>query len=261
MKISVLTICPEQFESFQKTPVAARAQQKGLAEIEIVDIRNFAGGSYRHVDDSPFGGGAGAVLRCMPVIRALEHVRGTEDGSGGGTLFAALTPGGTPFTQAAAREMSGLDHLILLCGHYEGIDERAMERADRRISIGDYVLTGGELAAQVVMDAVLRLIPGNLRARSLEEESFDNGLLEYPQYTQPASCEAGDVPEVLLSGDHERIRRWRLRESLRATEKRRPDLLAAREMTAEEAELLREAGTEGEATVSGEKMTGEAGDE
>ena len=219
MKISILTMFPQMFDSFLQGPVLQRAIRKESLQIKIIDIKDFAPGSFRHIDDSPFGGGAGMVMRCQPVLDALKSARNQE---------------------AEARRYAQLDHLILICGHYEGMDERIYSRVDEQISIGDYILTGGEIAAMAVSDAVIRLLPGAIRDGSTSEESFENGLLEYPQYTQPAVYEGEAVPEVLLSGHHEKIRRWRLRESLRKTLLMRPDLLDGREETKEEAEILEE---------------------
>ena len=269
MKITILTMFPQLFDSFREGPVVQRAIRKGSLELSVVDIKEFAPGSFRHIDDSPFGGGAGMVMRCQPVLDALRSVRGSaESGSdvspqgsaadadaantaqpdvvrmnektASGTIAAALSPAGRQFTQKQAHRLSELDHLILICGHYEGMDERIYRHVDEEISIGDYVLTGGEIAAMAVLDAVIRLLPGALRSESTSEESFENGLLEYPQYTQPAVCEGEAVPEVLLSGNHARIRRWRLKESLRRTLERRPDLLEGRQFTEEEIALIEE---------------------
>lgn len=219
MRITILTIFPESFESFRKTPVTARAVEQGAADIEVLDLKDFAHGSFRHIDDSPFGGGAGMVLRCQPVLDALKTV--------GDAHVVALTPAGTPYDQKTARRFAALDHLVLLCGHYEGMDARILRHVDEEVSMGDYILTGGELPAMTVVDSVVRLLPGVLRQTSTEEESFENGLLEYPQYTQPREYEGEAVPEVLLSGNHEAVRRWRRKESLRLTKERRPDLLEA----------------------------------
>ena len=249
MKITILTMFPQMFDSFREGPVVQRAIRKGSLELSVVDIKEFAPGSFRHIDDSPFGGGAGMVMRCQPVLDALRSVRGSaesgsaESGSAVSSrskIVAALSPAGRQFTQKQAHRLSELDHLILICGHYEGMDERIYRHVDEEISIGDYVLTGGEIAAMAVSDAVIRLLPGALRSESTSEESFENGLLEYPQYTQPAVCEGEAVPEVLLSGNHARIRRWRLKESLRRTMERRPDLLEGRQFTEEEITLLEE---------------------
>lgn len=243
MKITILTICPEMFGDFSRSHVAARAAVRGAAELEVVDIRRFASGSFRQIDDSPFGGGQGMVLRCRPVLEALRRVRGEQDGepcedSGGKIRTVILAPAGKPYTQAKAREYAALEHLILICGHYEGFDARILPHADDVVSVGDYVLTGGELPAMVIADSVLRLLPGVLKEGSAEEESFENGLLEYPQYTQPAEYEGQRVPEILLSGDHKKIRRWRLKEALRTTYRNRPDLLRTRVLNEEEELLL-----------------------
>jgi len=238
MKITVLTICPEMFGSFLESHVVRKAGRRGAASVSVTDIRDYAGGSFRHIDDSPFGGGRGMVLRCGPVLDALQAVR-TEK-----SKTVVLSPAGTPFSQRLAEELSREEDLVLVCGHYEGFDARILEEADLLLSLGDYVLTGGELPAMVVADAVLRLLPGVLKEGSAEEESFGNGLLEYPQYTQPQEFRGKCVPEVLLSGDHARIRRWRLKESLRETLHRRPDLLEGRSFTEEETAMLEEIRTE-----------------
>ena len=255
MKITILTMFPQLFDGFLQSPVVQRAIRRESLELAITDIKEFAPGSFRHIDDSPFGGGAGMVMRCQPVLDALRHVRGEGGAQGEGgpkgeggpqgegepqAVTVALSPAGTVFCQKTARRYKDLDHLILICGHYEGMDERIYRHADEELSIGDYILTGGEIAAMAVADAVIRLLPGALRDKSTEEESFENGLLEYPQYTQPAVFEGEAVPEVLLSGNHEKIRRWRLKESLRRTLERRPDLLAGRILTEEEEKILRE---------------------
>ena len=219
MKITVLTIFPEMFGDFLKEPVIARALSRNIVQIEITDIKEYAGGSFRHIDDDPYGGGAGMVMRCGPVLDALESVR-TAD-----SYTAVMTPSGREYTQKTAHEFAALEHLILICGHYEGLDERILGHADGIYTIGDYVLTGGELPAKVVMDSVIRLLPGVLRAQATQEESFEKGLLEHPQYTKPADWKGERIPEVLLSGDHARIEAFRRQESLRITRERRPDLL------------------------------------
>ena len=243
MKITILTMFPQLFDGFLQSPVVQRAIRRESLELAITDIKEFAPGSFRHIDDSPFGGGAGMVMRCQPVLDALRHVKGEgrPQGEGGSQVVTvALSPAGSVFNQKTARRYKDLDHLILICGHYEGMDERIYRHVDEELSIGDYILTGGEIAAMAVADAVIRLLPRALRDKSTEEESFENGLLEYPQYTQPAVYEGEAVPEVLLSGNHEKIRKWRLKESLRRTLERRPDLLAGRDLTREEEEILRE---------------------
>ena len=266
MKISILTMFPQLFESFTQSPVIRRAIFKGSLELEIVDIKEFAPGSFRHIDDSPFGGGAGMVMRCGPVLDALRYVKEKaqsagsaglkESGSAGSagmemrSVTAAMSPAGARFDQHTAHRYAELDHLILICGHYEGMDERIYRHTDEEISIGDYILTGGEIASMAVADAVTRLLPGAIRSESTSEESFENGLLEYPQYTQPAVYEGEAVPEILLSGNHEKIRLWRLKESLRRTLERRPDLIEGRALTEEEAEILRELETGGKQSTS-----------
>ena len=239
MKISILTVCPELFESFLGSHELRRAKERSGAEVEVIDIRDYAEGSFRKIDDSPCGGGRGMVLRCAPVLDALEHVKQNLD-PGAKSRSVLLTPAGRVYTQNKARAFSDLDHLILICGHYEGFDARIYAYVDEMISVGDYVLTGGELPAMTVADSVLRLLKGNLKTGGAEEESFENGLLEYPQYTKPADFRGEKVPEVLLSGDHEAVRKWRLKASLKETLDRRPDLLAGRKFTEEEAALLSE---------------------
>ena len=228
---------PELFGDFQRAPVIQRALKKEAAVLHIVDIREFAGGSFRHIDDSPFGGGAGMILRAAPVFGALDAAIG---GCAAKPRVMALTPAGVPFTQKKARELAKEEHIVLICGHYEGMDERILRRADEEISIGDYILTGGELPAQIITDAVLRLQEGVLRPESTAEESFEDGLIEYPQYTQPADLDGDRVPEVLLSGNHERIRIWRRKASLKRTLERRPDLLEGKKLSDEDQRLMAE---------------------
>lgn len=243
MKISVLTIFPEMFDGFLREPVIARAVSRGIASIEIVDIRRFAGGSFRHIDDDTYGGGAGMVMRAQPILDALMAVQEstgrvedlTEDAEG---YICVMTPAGRLYSQQTVRRLAEKEHLILICGHYEGIDERVMRHADEEISIGDYILTGGELPAKVVMDSVIRLLGGVLRKESTQRESFEEGLLEYPQYTKPLVVEGEPVPEALLTGDHQRIEAWRLRQSLIRTLRRRPDLLRRRGLSEQERLLL-----------------------
>lgn len=234
MKWSILTVCPECFTSVLTMPVIARAIRSGALTVELVDIKDYAPGSFRHIDDSPFGGGAGMVLRCQPVLDALDAVRGDTG------HVVAMTPAGTPYNQKKAHEFAERDHLVLICGHYEGMDARIFSHVDEEISLGDYILTGGEPAAMVLLDSVARLLPGVLRTASTEEESFEDGLLEYPQYTQPADYKGERVPEVLLSGNHEKIRLWRRKESLRLTRERRPDLLQGKDLPEEDRRLLAE---------------------
>ena len=239
MRISVLTMFPELFGDFKKAPVIARQLKSGRLDLRVLDIKSFAPGSFRRIDDSPYGGGAGMILRCQPVVDALRAARqmyetekgqnpakpGAESDKVDHTLTIALEPAEQPFSQQMARRFSNLDHLILICGHYEGMDARIYEYVDEVVSIGDYVLTGGELPAMVLTDAVVRLTEGALRKESTTEESFENGILEYPQYTRPVVFEGKEVPQVLLSGNHEEIRKWRSQAALERTARMRPELL------------------------------------
>ena len=222
MRISILTLFPEQFDSFLKTPIVSRAKKAGVLQIECVDIKSFADGCFRKIDDSPYGGGPGCILRCEPVVGALESVQQEN------SRVIILAPGRSPYTQADARRLSKEEHLILLCGHYEGFDARIYDYADEVISIGDYILTGGEIPAMAVMDSVVRLFPESLKPENTQDESFENGLLEYPQYTKPPDFRGKKVPPVLLSGNHEAVRQYRLEESLRVTAALRPELLEQR---------------------------------
>lgn len=221
MKISICTVAPETFEGFLRGKVLQRAIRNGAVEVELVDIRDFAGGSFRHLDDNTFGGGTGQVLRVDPVVKAIEAAKAGDKNA----YVVALTPRGKPFSQQMARSLSGISHLVLVCGHYEGFDERIYHHVDGMISIGDFVLTGGELASEVITDAVVRLLPGVLKDEATRDESFETGLLEYPQYTQPADYHGDKVPEVLLSGNHAAIEAWRHEMAVKITEKYRPDLL------------------------------------
>ena len=238
MKITILTIFPEMFASVLNSSILGRAREQGLVEVECVDIRPFSDRKHKNTDDYPFGGGAGMVMLAQPIMDAMKHVTG--ENFSGRRIY--MGPRGTTLTTAKARELAKEEHLVLLCGHYEGVDQRALDACiDEEISIGDYILTGGELAAMVLTDAVSRFIPGVLGSgESAEEESFSDGLLEYPQYTRPRELNGMEVPEVLLSGDHAKIKAWRRQESLRATKKFRPDLLDKAELTAKEKKLLEE---------------------
>ena len=223
MIISILTMFPELFGSSLRAPVIARQIASGDLVVELFDIKEFAGGSFRHIDDSPYGGGAGMILRCQPVLDALAAAKAAHPDAAHRTVI--LAPVGQVYRQRDARRLAELDHLILICGHYEGMDARIYDYADEILSIGDYILTGGEIPALVLVDSVTRLLGGALRAESTAEESFENGLLEYPQYTRPAVYDGKAVPEVLLSGNHEAIRKWRRDQSLALTRRVRPDLL------------------------------------
>ena len=238
MKIKILTIFPEMFESVMNASILGRAREQGLIEVECIDIRPFSDRKHKNTDDYPFGGGAGMVMLAQPIMDAMAFAMG--ENFHGRRIY--MGPRGTTLTTAKARELAQEEELILLCGHYEGVDQRALDACiDEEISIGDYILTGGELAAMVLTDCVSRFIPGVLgSSESPEEESFSDGLLEYPQYTRPRELNGMEVPEVLLSGDHAKIKAWRRQESLRATKKFRPDLLEKAELTAKEQKLLEE---------------------
>ena len=238
MRISVLTLFPELFDRFFSMSIVGRSVERGIVRTDLVQIRDYSTDTHRHVDDTPFGGGAGMVMKCQPVFDALSSVRTPESN------VVLLSASGTPYTQQKAHELAAKPHLIFLCGHCEGMDERIASVCDEEISIGDYVLTGGELGAMVIADSVIRLLPGVIRESSINEESYENGLLEYPQYTQPAEYEGMRVPDVLLSGHHENIRKWRLTQSLLKTREKRPDLFVAHTLTKEERKLLEAADRE-----------------
>ena len=224
MRVDVLTLFPQAFESPLSCSILKRAQDKGLLEIVLTDIRDFAEDSYRKVDDKPYGGGPGMVMMPGPVFACFEHVQSLSPRKGRVIL---LTPQGQKFDQAKARELSGQERLVLIAGRYEGFDERIrMGLGAEQISIGDYILSGGELAAMVIIDAVVRLLAGALGDdNSAKDESFSEGLLEYPHYTRPEVFRGMKVPEILLSGDHGKIAEWRRRQALERTKEWRPDLL------------------------------------
>ncbi|MBQ9211418.1 MAG: tRNA (guanosine(37)-N1)-methyltransferase TrmD [Clostridia bacterium] len=238
MKIKILTIFPEMFESVLSASILGRAIDQGLIEVSVIDIRPFSDRKHKNTDDYPFGGGAGMVMLAQPIHDAMAFAMG-EDFQG---RRIYLGPRGSTLTTAKARALAQEQELILLCGHYEGVDQRALDACvDEEISIGDYILTGGELAAMVLTDCVARFIPGVLgSAESPEEESFSDGLLEYPQYTRPREWQGRQVPEVLLNGDHAKIQAWRRRESLRATLRFRPDLLEKAQLSRGDEKTLKE---------------------
>ncbi|PYR56011.1 MAG: tRNA (guanosine(37)-N1)-methyltransferase TrmD, partial [Acidobacteria bacterium] len=245
MTIDVVTIFRSMLEQPLAAGVLGRAIERGTLDVKVHDLRDFTNDRHRIVDDVPYGGGPGMVLKPEPLFRALDAIEADR----GRPLTVVLTsPQGRRFTQAEAQRLSRVEHLVLLCGRYEGVDERVRERVTEEISIGDYVLSGGELPALVILDAVGRLVPGVVGdEQSVAEESFSRGLLDFPQYTRPAEVAGPDrsgpglkVPDVLLSGHHGEIRRWRKREAVSRTLERRPDLLAGAELDEEEQEILRE---------------------
>jgi tRNA (guanine37-N1)-methyltransferase len=221
MKVDVLTLFPEMFAGPLDVSIVKRARSAGLVDLRIHNLRDYTCDRHKTVDDKPFGGGPGMVLKPEPIFEAVEKLAGEN------TRVILTTPAGRTFTQAVACEMAQLEHLLFICGSYEGVDERVIEAlVDDELSVGDYVLTNGGLPAMVVIDAVIRLLPGALGdEQSTRDESFSRGLLEYPQYTRPAEFRGMKVPEVLLSGHHAEIEKWRDDQARRRTEKRRPDLL------------------------------------
>lgn len=242
MKITVLTLFPEMFAPVLGASILGRAQQNGRISVQVVDIRPFSDRKHKNTDDAPFGGGAGMVMTAQPITAAMAHAMRREDGMPFAGRRIYLSPRGAGLTQRKAEELAALPELILLCGHYEGVDQRAIDLCiDEELSIGDYVLTGGELAAMVVIDCVARLLPGVLGCdESAQTESFsvETGLLEYPHYTRPRVFEGLEVPEVLLGGNHAVIEAWRFEQSYRLTARRRPDLLPGRVWTKQQRKII-----------------------
>lgn len=219
LRIDVVTIFPDLFPGPLGASIPGRALERGLAELRVHDLREWGLGRHRSVDDYPYGGGAGMILRVEPIAGALAALAGPQ------TTRILLDPGGVPFSQSMARDLAQREHLLLLCPRYEGVDARVREMIDLEVSIGDYVLSGGELPAMVVIDTVLRLLPGAIDEASPIDESFTNATLEYPQYTRPAEFEGRRVPDILLSGNHGAVDDWRREQSLARTRASRPDLL------------------------------------
>ncbi|MCD6310637.1 MAG: tRNA (guanosine(37)-N1)-methyltransferase TrmD [Candidatus Eremiobacteraeota bacterium] len=235
MRIDVLTLFPKMFSGFFAS-IVKRAVDSGLVSINIRDLREFTSDKHRTADEPPFGGGRGMILKPEPVFFGIDAIR-EETGSIGHVIL--MCPQGKILDQPMARELTGYQHLIIICGHYEGVDERIREHlADREISIGNYILTGGELPAMVLMDAVVRLLPGVLDEEVITSESFESGLLDYPQYTRPREFRGYKVPEVLLSGNHAEIEKWRKRKALARTYKKRPDILKGIKLQPGEPEIL-----------------------
>lgn len=236
MKIKILTTFPEMFDSVLSASILGRAREAGLMSVECVDIRPFSQCKHKNTDDYPFGGGAGMVMLAQPVVDAMRAAMGAN--FHGRRIY--MGPKGRTLTQKIAGELAQEEELILLCGHYEGVDQRALDSViDEEISVGDYILTGGELAAMVLIDCVSRLIPGVLgSADSTVEESFSDGLLEYPQYTRPREFEGAAVPQVLLDGDHAKIAAWRREQALATTLRHRPDMLKTAPLTDKDKRFL-----------------------
>ncbi|MGL4873863.1 MAG: tRNA (guanosine(37)-N1)-methyltransferase TrmD [Clostridium sp.] len=234
MKINVLTLFPEMFDIFNHS-IIGRAKEKGLIDLEAINIRDYTNSKHKKVDDYPYGGGAGMVMSAQPIVDSIKKVKEFNKGK---VIF--LGPRGKTFNHSMAVELAKEEELIFLCGHYEGIDERAYNYVDLEVSLGDFILTGGEMAAIPVIDSILRLKTGVLgKDESFMDESFSDGALEYPQYTRPEIFEEEKVPDVLLSGHHENIRKWRRVKSLEITKERRPDLYEKIQLTKEDRKLLK----------------------
>ena len=242
MNIDILTLFPKMFEEPFRESIIGRGRSKGVVHIDVHDLREFTRNRHRKADDCPYGGGPGMVMKPEPVFEAVEYIKGRADCQSRDCRMRVIlmSPQGKTFTQDKAKELAEEKHLIFICGHYEGIDERVGEKlATDELSIGDYVLTGGELAAMVVVDAVVRLLPGALGAKeSAREDSFSEELLDYPHYTRPAIYREMKVPEVLLSGNHGEIEKWRRQEALRQTFLKRPDLIEKADLTEEDKKFL-----------------------
>jgi tRNA (guanine37-N1)-methyltransferase len=236
MRIDLQTLFPEFFASPLSQSMLHRAQVQGAVTFGVINLRDFTGDRHQVTDDRPFGGGPGMVMKIEPLVAAIRMAKERDPE----TRVILLGPGGAAFNQAKARELAGLSHLLLICGHYEGVDDRIHFYIDEELSIGDYILTGGEIPALIVADAVTRLLPGVLGGvGATEEESFQEGLLEYPHYTRPRVFEGHEVPQVLLEGDHRRIARWRRQQALARTVTRRPDLLARAVLSKEDREFIK----------------------
>lgn len=238
MKISVLTLFPEMFDGFLSTSIIKRAIGKGLVDITPIQIRDFTADKYGRTDTPPIGGGAGLIQKCQPIVDALKKVRQEN------SHVVLFSPRGKPFNQEIAKSYAKLDHLVLVCGHYEGIDERVNDYVDELLSIGDYILTGGEIPAMAVSDAVTRLLDGAISSDSLLDESFSSPLLEYPQYTEPYEYDGRRVPDILYSGNHEAIKKWRQKQALALTKAYRPDLFANYPLSKNDKKLLDELSNE-----------------
>ena len=234
MKIKIITLFPKMFEGFVSESIIKRAIEKNVCSVEVIDMRDYSLSKHKHVDDTPYGGGAGMVLACDVVDRAIKS------NSSENSYKIMMTPQGNRYNQQKAMELSAKEEIVLICGHYEGFDERIRSFVDEEISVGDYVLTGGEIPSMIVADSVIRLLGQAIKQESHEDDSFSNGLLEYPQYTRPLEYNGMVVPEVLVNGNHKLINRFRKKESLRKTYLRRPDLLENYEFSKEDRKLMDE---------------------
>lgn len=220
MEIIVLSLFPKMFDGFLSESIIKRAIDKNIVSIKVINFRDYSVYNNNQVDDTPYGGGAGMVLMCDPIFRCLDEIRDDD------SYVVLLSPEGTVYNQEKAREYKNIKKLIIICGHYEGFDERIKEEADEIVSIGNYILTGGEIGAMAIMDSVIRLVPGVINHESLDDESFNDGLLDYPVYTKPEEYRGKKVPSILLSGNHQKIKEYRHNERIRVTKEKRPDLLS-----------------------------------
>ena len=220
MEVIVLSLFPKMFDGFLSESIIKRAIDKNIVNIRVINFRDYSVYNNNQVDDTPYGGGAGMVLMCDPIFRCLDEIR--DDGS----YVVLLSPEGNRYNQEKAREYKNIKKLIIICGHYEGFDERIKEEADEIVSVGDYILTGGEIGAMAIIDSVIRLVPGVINNESLDDESFNDGLLDYPVYTKPEEYRGKKVPSILLSGNHQKIKNYRYNERIRVTKEKRPDLLS-----------------------------------
>lgn len=234
MKITILTLFPEMFNGFLENSIIKRALAKKVVEVKIVNIRDYTLDKYGRVDTPPIGGGAGLIMKCQPIVDALKA------NSTAISRKILLSPKGKTYSQKDAVRLSKEEDIVIICGHYEGIDERVNNYVDELISIGDYVLTGGEIPSMAIADSIIRLLDGAITGESLSEESFDNNLLEYPQYTEPDNFDGHKVPEILYTGNHKAIKKYRRKEALKVTKEKRPDLFKKIELTKEDKKLLKE---------------------
>ena len=219
MKISILSLFPNMFDGFLNESIIKRAIEKNLVEIEIINFRDYSTSNNNQVDDTPYGGGAGMVLMCQPIFDCIESIKSEE------SVVIMMTPDGEKYTEKRAKDLTNYKHIILLCGHYEGFDERIKTIVDLEISMGDFILTGGEIPAMAVTDSIVRLLDGVINKESLESESFENNLLDYPVYTKPSNFRGLLVPEILLSGNHQKIKEWRKQKQIEKTKSKRNDIM------------------------------------
>ncbi|MBQ6921367.1 MAG: tRNA (guanosine(37)-N1)-methyltransferase TrmD [Bacilli bacterium] len=234
MKITILTLFPEMFDGFLTNSIIKRAIAKEIVKVEVINIRDYTKDKNHRVDSAPIGGGAGLIMKCQPIVDCINNHK--ENNS----KVIMLSPRGTTYNQQKAKELSKEQHIILLCGHYEGIDERVNKYVDESISIGDYILTGGEIGSMAIADSIIRLLDGAIAKESTESESFDENLLEYPQYTEPYDYNGDKVPDILYSGNHQAINKWRRKKSLNLTKDHRPDLFEKVELSKADKKLLYE---------------------